>query len=443
MARHLFGGRASDSLATLYPIGNAAVFAPPRQTVTLEVWDRPEADGGVQLTDLRAADGTTAVTAVVVPAEAHGQIPSFYGPDGVFEVWLRDPEGDFYRLPADSGDAAQAASTALAQVETARTDVEAMRDQVQAVVIEDLATSDGQMAALVRVPSSQTGLAIAAEFDERAPYDSGWITIGYPGTTETWTGPDGTVRPVPVFRNNWHHQDPVLVPVQVRRTGNEVRFRGWLKRTTGDADDPVATTIPEDEVIIDGLADLVHPTRGYSLNAPSGAWGKTQASILISRVGAADTLRYADGAGEFLSLDPIRFRVVNDAGDEESADWADGVVSSAAQAAATAVLAAGEATTAAETVDEAAAQVETARAATEQARDEALAHVEPLTAPANAQVASYIELDGATKSALTASFARNVSPDGTNGYPPPTGVGTELIFVNGQLDDIHLNGVSA
>lgn len=99
MVRAKFAGRPGDSIVSLFSLGRRQVLALPADAngdptaVTLTVWDAPD---GTQLTDLLAADASTAIEAVVVPVG--GQIPEFYGPDGVLEVYLRDPEGDFTRI---------------------------------------------------------------------------------------------------------------------------------------------------------------------------------------------------------------------------------------------------------------------------------------------------------------------------------------------------------
>lgn len=161
MARSLFGGRASDSIATLFTIGARTVLSPPTETVTLQVWSAPEVDGGTRLTDLLAADGTTPITAVTIPATANGQIPVFYGPDGVLEAWIRDPEGDFYRIATDTG-------TDAAAAEAARVAAEAARDS--AVNISGISTSDDVVSTLITDPAAgpQTRSALSASIDARA-----------------------------------------------------------------------------------------------------------------------------------------------------------------------------------------------------------------------------------------------------------------------------------
>lgn len=100
MARTLYAGRPGDLVAELFPDGRRLFLTLPVDVngdpagVALEVWDTPD---GTRLTDLTDVDGNP-ITAVKVPAGT-GQVPAFYGPDGVIgDLWLRDPEGDFTRL---------------------------------------------------------------------------------------------------------------------------------------------------------------------------------------------------------------------------------------------------------------------------------------------------------------------------------------------------------
>lgn len=85
MARHLFGG---DISAWTFAVGagNAAVLAPG---LSITFWTART--GGTQITDLAtAADGSGAMTQVVSgdgTTYPVGDIPVFYGPDGVYAMW--------------------------------------------------------------------------------------------------------------------------------------------------------------------------------------------------------------------------------------------------------------------------------------------------------------------------------------------------------------------
>lgn len=153
MARSLFGGRVGDTVASLYNLGSRQVYTLPvdangdPSSVTLQVWDAPD---GEQLTDLLAADGSTAITTVVVPAT--GVMPEFYGPDGVnVSVYVLDPDGDYYRLDARADDAAQVAAAAAAEATAAAAELAAVE-----------ATNDGIMTAVAEDPESAFATALSA-----------------------------------------------------------------------------------------------------------------------------------------------------------------------------------------------------------------------------------------------------------------------------------------
>lgn len=104
MPRAKFGGGVGDQVFVKIPLGNRTLFGVLESTITLTAWDEPD---GTQITDLRAADGATPITTVAVPPG--GMVPEFYGPTDVTELYLQDPDGDFYRFtvgpqgPAGSG----------------------------------------------------------------------------------------------------------------------------------------------------------------------------------------------------------------------------------------------------------------------------------------------------------------------------------------------------
>ena len=126
MARTLYGGRPGDTVVSLFALGSRKLLSLPTDlngdptSVTLTVYD---AAAGTQVTDLVAADGVTAITAVAATTE--GQIPAFFGPDEYTDdVWLKDPEGDYTRLDAGPGAVLTAATTQADRAETARTGAE-------------------------------------------------------------------------------------------------------------------------------------------------------------------------------------------------------------------------------------------------------------------------------------------------------------------------------
>ncbi|GEP38899.1 hypothetical protein NPS01_25620 [Nocardioides psychrotolerans] len=149
MARSLFGGRVGDSVVSLFALGRRQLLTLPIDangdptSVTLQVWSGPAANGGVRYLNLMQADGTTATSVVVVPST--GQVPAFYGPDGInVEVWVRDPDGDFFRMDARADSAAAAAAAAQAAAEVAAAAAVAAKVAVEGVV----ATTGGLMTAV-------------------------------------------------------------------------------------------------------------------------------------------------------------------------------------------------------------------------------------------------------------------------------------------------------
>lgn len=113
MTRYSFGGGAEDYVAS---------NGRPRGGVTVTFWTARL--GGTQITDLLDAEG---VPAVEVVSDDQGQLPVFYGPDGVSELWA-DAGGARVRLDTydtddlaedAAADAAAAAVSAAAAAESA------------------------------------------------------------------------------------------------------------------------------------------------------------------------------------------------------------------------------------------------------------------------------------------------------------------------------------
>lgn len=144
-------------------------------------------------------------------------------------------------------------------------------------------------------------------------FDSGWITVGYPGTSETWTNPDGGVQTIPTFANSWYHKDSTNKPVQVRRIGEMVHWRGWMKKTTGAEGDPIQSSISTDDIAITGLTYLLPTTRNYTFTVPTGSFGATTGALLIGLGGAGPvySLRYGAGSGDNFALDAVRYSADN------------------------------------------------------------------------------------------------------------------------------------
>jgi hypothetical protein len=90
MARMLFGGGIADWVFSLDDDGAALV----QGGITITFWNQPT--GGSQYTDLTSINGDpiSQVTTSTGGADAAaGQIPQFFGPDGVFSVWAAANNG--------------------------------------------------------------------------------------------------------------------------------------------------------------------------------------------------------------------------------------------------------------------------------------------------------------------------------------------------------------
>jgi hypothetical protein len=202
-----------------------------------------------------------------------------------------------------------AASSSIAATTAAASATSAAASAELAEYIAGIATPDGVVTALLNSLSSATRAAVLALI-AGSTYDSGWISVGYPGTSTTWTRPDGTVAIIPVFQSSWYHHDPAF-PVQFRRRGNEVMWRGWTEKTTGAIGDPVATSISPDDVAITHLEYLAPTARGFEYKLPAGTYGVDATSMLVGPSTGTYTLRYASGSGAAVALDSIRYFVDN------------------------------------------------------------------------------------------------------------------------------------
>jgi hypothetical protein len=173
------------------------------------------------------------------------------------------------------------------------------------------------LAAAASAAASATSAAasanLAANRVSTAGYDSGWITVGYPGTAVKWTDPDGAERTVPVFQNSWYHQDSGNKPVQVRRRGDLIEWRGWMKKTVGAEGDAAATTIAADDIAVTGLEYLLPTVRNYTFSVPTGSYGTTRGSLLVGLGGTGPvySLRYGSGSGDNFALDSVRYSAEN------------------------------------------------------------------------------------------------------------------------------------
>lgn len=100
MARLVFGGGVSDWTFAVDSTTSAAILV---GGVQITFWDQRA--GGVQYTDLQNSSGnavTSVTTSTGLDGLTLGQIPLFYGPDGVFEMWAEAAGGPRALLSASN-----------------------------------------------------------------------------------------------------------------------------------------------------------------------------------------------------------------------------------------------------------------------------------------------------------------------------------------------------
>jgi lysophospholipase L1-like esterase len=149
VARAEFGGGASDFTFSRTTGGLVRLGA-----ATLTMWDSEF--GGTQYTDL-VINGSPASSVAVA---SDGQVPSFHGPDGVYEMWA-DAGGGRVQMEAAADMVASAAAIA----------VQARDEAVQAKVAAEGvgAIVDTQIASRVNDPASATSAAVARQVPSKQP----------------------------------------------------------------------------------------------------------------------------------------------------------------------------------------------------------------------------------------------------------------------------------
>jgi parallel beta-helix repeat protein len=163
MARNAFGGSVSDYVVSLYPLGSSKLAAFTAATLTF--YDAET--GGNQVTDLALnADGTSPVSSIAVPAT--GDVPTFYGPDGVTQLWV-SANGSTSRVKMVSLEAAAAAVTgaqaAASEAAGHATDAAASATAAQDAAASVPATTDAAVAPLIPAASgSQVSEALSAAY---------------------------------------------------------------------------------------------------------------------------------------------------------------------------------------------------------------------------------------------------------------------------------------
>lgn len=232
MARSLFAGRAGDYVTVTTTLSSKrAFFGPPGVDVELEVWSAPENRGGVRLTDLQYRDGTATDT-IAVSANAAGLIPEFYGPDGVVEVYVRDTEGDFYRLGADSGPVAaaaqQAAADAAAQVtaaQTARTEAETAASLARD--ISEIDSTDDAIDVALNLPGGKAAATLSASIAQM----KAWAKNPDQLVTGAITYSSGLLSTAAV---QWPDGASGLLTITARQAGTDAVTGYTITRVTSD-----------------------------------------------------------------------------------------------------------------------------------------------------------------------------------------------------------------
>jgi hypothetical protein len=183
MARHPFGGGAPDwavSTADGVPVeavGGAIVKA---YSAFL---------GGTQYTDLSMDQEGTQIVSQIVASDGTdglmlGQIPQFYGPDGVWEVWLSANNGPRVRAQAlDTADLVQGALDSIADVDATLTQAQADHASIgQANGIATLG-ADGKLTTAQRPPSA-TALASLTDVNITSPANGDMLV--YDSASSKW-----------------------------------------------------------------------------------------------------------------------------------------------------------------------------------------------------------------------------------------------------------------
>jgi hypothetical protein len=187
MARNAFGGSVSDYVVSFYTLGSSKLAAFTAATLTF--FDAET--GGNQVTDLALnADGSSPVTQVSVPAT--GDVPTFYGPDGVTQLWV-SANGSASRVKMVSLEAAAAAVTgaqaAASEAAGHAADAASSASDAQAAAATATAPTDTTMASKINTAGSATRVALDAAFGASSvDLSGGNVTLTSAGGNMTLVG---------------------------------------------------------------------------------------------------------------------------------------------------------------------------------------------------------------------------------------------------------------
>lgn len=229
--RHPFGGGAPDwtiSTANGVPvtaIGGASVTA----------WNA--AYGGVQYTDLSFDETGSLVVDHVTSSDGTdgmmlGQIPVFWGPPDVWEMWLSANGGP--RVRAQALDVAEIMSAALDDLDAATADFNALHDSIGQS--NGLATldPDGILTAAQRPPVVNT-LSGLTDVGITSPANKDVLT--YDSTAGKWKNVArvGAWTTISSLASGYAAYDPVNPPqCRLENGGATVRLRGLVKKSSGN-----------------------------------------------------------------------------------------------------------------------------------------------------------------------------------------------------------------
>jgi len=230
MTRHLFCSGA-PSWTFAYDGTNTPMIG----LATITAWDAQT--GGTQITDLLAADGTTPIS-YVQSADGSGddqlgQIPAFYGPDDVVQLWLSANDGPRVLATASDLDLMVAdTSAAIASFSSDLSTFENTFGEVNGVATLD---GDGLIAASQRWDPTMT-VSDCVDASVASPA-TGDVLIYQSGTSKWTNTHDSSWTSLSWASGFQSHSHPGESPsnprYRVARDGRTVYLRGAVERTDG------------------------------------------------------------------------------------------------------------------------------------------------------------------------------------------------------------------
>lgn len=230
-ARHPFGGGAPDW--TISTADGVPVSAVGGASVT--AWNQQY--GGTQYTDLSFDEAGSLVVDHVTSSDGTdgmmlGQIPIFWGPPDVWEMWLSANGGP--RARAQALDVADKVATALDDLDAATVEFDAMHDSIGqpnglATLDPDGILTPSQRPPVVNTLSGLTDVAVTSPAAKDVlSYDSAtsrWMNVPRVGAWTTITS----------LASGYVAYDPAYPPqCRFENGGATVRLRGLVKKSSGN-----------------------------------------------------------------------------------------------------------------------------------------------------------------------------------------------------------------